>query len=55
MKYENRFDPILCVICWVILSAPVSFGMESISPGEVKSSEELPIPDVEKLVIINYK
>lgn len=55
MKYENTFEPILCVICCVILSGPVSFGMESISPGEVKSSEDLPIPDVEKLVIINNK
>ena len=54
MKYQNRFKPIFCLICFVILSAHVSFGMENISPGEVKSPEELQIPDVEKLVIIKY-
>ena len=39
-----------CLICYVIFFIPFSHGMENISPGEVKRSEDLAIPDVEKLV-----
>ena len=38
------------VIFCIILSIPMYHGMESISPGDVKRPEELPLPDVEKMV-----
>lgn len=44
MKISDR------LICCVLFFIPFSRGMENISPGEVKRSEDLPIPDVEKLV-----
>ena len=54
MLYEKRYKTMFCAIFYVLLAAPVSFGMENISPGEVKSPKELPIPDVEKLVIVKF-
>ena len=54
MKCEKKFEPMFCAICYMLLSAPVLFAMENISPVELKSPEEMPIPDVEKLVIIKF-
>ena len=54
MKCEKKFEPMIFAICYIILLASVSFAMENISPGELKKPEELPIPDVEKLVIIKF-
>ena len=41
------------VIGFVIMLSPTSYGMENMSPGDVKNREELPIQDVEKMVCPN--